>query len=505
MFLARVTAWTLLVAGGFAFYSPSATGQNPLPKKNSAATAEATNYRDLKRGGIPKEELKKVRESFKTFAKYYADVVAHPDVWKAPQELKVGGPNVVSPPTLDGENGILRDIDRFIIEPGVTRTTNDEPNDYVRELGAAFDGVLKELIETHPDMIVRVNAARVLAHVARTGAPAHFPTVTALIANANTPPGVKNYLFNAAGALLAASDMNDLKVRRHAADAQTIGALVKALQDCIGDPAMLVPGVSLSKPETLTDDQLLVVGFLRRQAVRALGQTKFVRVPGPDGKSPLYPAFTLVRVAMSDPALVPAPGPTEAAEAVIGLCRMAPVEEQLKGGFRPIKEYNADVAVEAMAAAMVTFAGPRAANAFDKTVKWRTYAADIAEAMRNYRPLFDPDFEIAQPAKFNPALIPAVYEDFYKFVVPKILAPMDKVDFAGKPDIGATVDIQGLRERLNTLRARPKRNTQLFAGVPSTSIDFPPPKKEAPKTEVPPPKKEVPKAEVPPPKEPPKK
>src|SRR5438445_6958257 len=129
MTLARVTAWTLLVAGGFALYSPAANGQQPLPKKSAAATETVTTWRDTVRGGIPKEELKKVREQFKTFAKYYADVVAHPDVWKAATELKVAGPAAVPVPTLDGPEGILRDIDRFLIEPGVTRTSNLEPAD----------------------------------------------------------------------------------------------------------------------------------------------------------------------------------------------------------------------------------------------------------------------------------------------------------------------------------------------------------------------------------------
>jgi hypothetical protein len=505
MSLTRFTSWTVLVVAGFALFAPTASAQDPQrPKKPN--TSLIVELYERPRGGIAPAEMAKARETFKAWAKFAADTVAYMEVYKAPQDLKVLPIGVEPPPTIDGPNGgLLYELNRFIIEPGVTRPQNLDPADYIREMGAALDAALKDLIETHPERIVRINAARVLANIARTGAPAHFPTVTTLIANANTPPEVKYYLFQAAGALLNAPDVSDLRIRRHAADAATIGKLVKALQDCIDKPEMIVPGVSASKPETLTEDQLAVVGFIRRHAVKALGHTKFVRVPGPDGKTPIYPAYTLVRVAMSDPNLLPPPGPAEAAEAVIGICNMAPTEEQLKGGFKLIKEYNSDVAVEAVTAALVTFAKPRAANAFDRSLPWRLYAARVGEALRNWRLLFDPDYESFRPINYNPALIPAGVEALSTEVVPKVLAPMDKVDFQGKPEPGATVGIEWLQQRVKALRERPKRNTELFANVAATTINFPPPKKVEPPVKEPEkkepikqePKKEPEKAEPP--------
>src|SRR4030095_5723822 len=112
---------------------------------------------------------------FKAFAKYAADIIAHPTVYKAPQDLKVLPIGVAPPPTIDGPDGLLYEINRFLLQPGVTRTTNEEPADYVREMGAALDAALKELIETHPDMIVRVNAAPVPAATAPPRAPAPVP------------------------------------------------------------------------------------------------------------------------------------------------------------------------------------------------------------------------------------------------------------------------------------------------------------------------------------------
>jgi hypothetical protein len=462
--------WTLLAIGGFALATQPALAQNELPKKNNTAVEAVSTARDQR--GVTKEELPKVKEACKAFAKYYADVIQHPAVWKSSQDFKINTPGVQIP-TIEGPNGILHDLDRFVLYPvvGGTKVGADQA-DYIRELGLALDEALKPLIESHQERIVRINAARVLAHVARTGAPAHFITLTNLISNANTPTEVKYYLFNAAGAALSAGDPYDIKVRKHMSDPKLVAGLIKAIDTCITTPSQLLTGLP-AKADEITPDQLAVIGLVRRQAVRALAQAKFATYSDPAGKT-MYPVYTLVRVAMSDPALNPPPGPAEAAEAAIGICNMAPVAEQLKGGFALVKGYNADVAVEAILTAMVNFAGPRAANPFDHSLAWRSYAVRLAEAMRNWRPLFDPDYDPTQPNKFESKLVPPSVEEMYKFVVPNILAPMDKVDNMGKPVVGATVNIQGLRERLDVMTKRPNRKTELEEGVPQTSIDFPP-------------------------------
>src|SRR5262245_46093507 len=104
MFRARTIAWTLFAACGFALAAPSASAQMPLPKRPD--TSKIIEYRDTPRGGIDKAELKKAREQFAAFAKYYADLIAHPDVWKASQEFKVD-PTAARIPTMEGPDGIL--------------------------------------------------------------------------------------------------------------------------------------------------------------------------------------------------------------------------------------------------------------------------------------------------------------------------------------------------------------------------------------------------------------
>ncbi|HEY1191339.1 MAG TPA: hypothetical protein VGE74_27135 [Gemmata sp.] len=477
MTLSRYTIRTLFAGAGFALLIGTASAQQqPLPEKDRSATSKVLEYRDIPRGGIPAEELKEAQANFAKFARYYAEVVAHPSVYKTPQEFKLAPPGTV-PLALDGPNGIIQDLNRFTLE-AVPNSTRVGPGQavYIREFGAAFDAALKELIEKHPQAIVRVNAARLLAVVCKSGSPAHYPTLTGLLSNANTRTEIKYYLLQAAGNLLSAYDPDWLKTRNHVAQTENpkmVGALIKVVNDAVTDPTLIVSGLR-PKLEGATPDQLAVVGMVRRQAIKALAQVRYVTVTGPDG-NPLYPVQTLCRVALSDPKLVPEPGPADAAEAVIGICNMAPVEPR-GDRIKPLK-YNADAALEAINAGLITFASPRARDAFDIQLPWRSYALRIAEALRNWRMLLDPDFEVTRPNTYDPSRVPKSVEEFYKDVVPKVLAPMDRVDAAGKPDVGSAVRIEDLRSRLTTVRANPKRPLVLIPDVPATSIDLGPPKK----------------------------
>jgi hypothetical protein len=180
---------------------------------------------------------------------------------------------------------------------------------------------------------------------------------------------------------------------------------------------------------------------------------------------------------MNDPSLPPLAKPADAAEAVIGICNMAPFVWQIKR-FVPVKGYNSEVAAEAVLQGLITFAGPRAANVNDRSLPWRSYSLRVAEALHKWRPLFDALYDpSATPPRFDPQLIPAHVEDIYKFALPNVLHPIEKVDFQGKPDPAAVVNIQGLAERRDKLRDARKKTT-LIEGVPETSIIFQQPKKK---------------------------
>jgi hypothetical protein len=464
MTLTRTLLSTLPLLAGFAVLLNQSSAQDPaLPKKDISAFDEVNLQKEAR--GIPQGDLPKVKQAFHAYAKYYADLIANPLVYKAANDPKFGSNVQSTIPTFDrsSQYGFLRDIDRYILVPVPTsKDVSNEKADYIRELGIAFDGVLKPLIETHQERIVRLNATRLLAEVCRSGAHAHWPTVTALLSNENTPTEIKHYALQAAAHLLATSDMNEYKWRKHANDSKAVGALVEAVTNCILKPNMIIPGF---KPETATQNQLEVINFVRKQAIRALAQVHFATIPGPDGKTPLYPAYTLAQVCVSDPRLVPSPTPAECGEAALGLCNMAP---SMNGA--PFKTFNPRAAAEAFAAGMVTFSSPRA-DATDRSLPWRQYGVRITEGFKNWKPLFNPLFDATTPPSSDDgSSVPPIINDLIGRVQTFVLIPIEKVDASGKTDINSNVNIEGMKDFLTQLRESPDRKPLLFSDRPETEI-----------------------------------
>lgn len=484
MTASRLTAWTLLAAAVLALLPRPAAGQDSaLPTKPPEDVISAA--RDAR--GYPKEALKQVREGLAAFAKYYADTVTNPLIYRAPldnslktdaagNKYDAGGRLIPTPDFL------IRELEqRYLADPtpaNAAKWTADKA-DYIRELGAAFDAALKPVVETHQDRIVRINAARLYAAVCRTGAAAHWPTVTDWLTNANTPTEIKHYALQAAANLLSAYDVNDYSTRRHAFPLvnqdnvaqprlranKVIGALVAAVDACVRDPNALVP-LPGGKLENASPEQLAVAGFVRRNAIRALAQVRFVSLPGPDGQTPIFPVHTLARVCLSDPALVPAPTPADCAEAVIGVCNMAPMVESKAGtAFVPLKAYNPAAAAEAVAAGLLTFATPRT-DPTNRSLPWQGYSARLGDALRNWGPLFNPAFDPTRAAA-TAGTPPQVVSDLAQRAQTAVLAPIDKGGLASR------VDIESMRAFLKQLQGNPKRPVELVEGEPATRLPVP--------------------------------
>ena len=469
----RFAIWTQCVLGCVLLSSSGiANAQDALPTKPQAAFDEMNSRRDAR--GMPPEDVPRVRAQFLLVAKYYADLINNPTVYRASLDPK-SGPGVPKIPSIDRDRdtGILSDIDRLILIPTPTSKINTEKLDYINEVGRAFDAALKQLIENNgAERIARINATRVLAEVCRSGANAHWPTVAGLLKDPKTYTEIKYFALQAAANLLAAYDPGDYKSRAHSfhtpdplVDAKQVGDLVQAIMNCVTNPSALLPDVA--KVSDATTDQVAVLGYVRRQAVRALSQVRFVTVPGPDGREAIYPAYTLARVCVSDPVLVPSPSPSECGEAVIGLMNMAPAVK----GF-PVKGYNIEGIVEAITAGLSTFAAPRA-DATDRSLPWRHYSVRLAEAVKNWQPLFDPTFEATQPNSYDKGAVPAVVNDLIARIKIMVLEPIDKVGFDGKTDVGSKVDIEGLKLSLNQMRNNPNRKPLVFTNNPSTVLYMP--------------------------------
>jgi hypothetical protein len=470
MIFARSSTWTLRILSGFILLTGTTQAQDPLPTKNSDAISEVSSRLSKEARGIPPEDLPTVKKQFLVFAKYYGDLISNPTFYKGSTDPKLGAPPTY-PPVMDrsAQNpiSILSDMDRYILKPNLITRVDDEKSDYIREMGIAFDTVLKPLIESHSERIVRINAARLLAEVCKSGAAAHWPTVTSLISNPNTAAEIKLYALQAAGNLLSAYNIKEYRHRTPSNGPKEVGALAQAIMTCIVNPSHLLPGF---KPEDV--EQRAVVQYVRKQAVKALGQVRFVAIPGPDGKQKIYPAYTLVQICVSDPKIFPEPTPAECGDAVIGLCNMS-----ISMYNSPEKGFNTAGVVEAMATGLITFATPRT-DALDRSVAWRNYSFRLGEALKGWRPLFDPVADAtradgSKPDTYDAASVPPLVNDFITRVQNLILAPIDKLDINGKPDPNSAVNIEGLKDFRNELRDNPNRKPLLFANNPETVIYSP--------------------------------
>jgi hypothetical protein len=469
MTLPRLTAWTLLAAAGFGLVRQSATAQDtPLPFKKSEATEKVNTYLDENnKGGIPAGDLENARKMFLAFANYYGEMVKHPLIYKAAQDPSVKAPGDRTVPPLEGVGGVMTDLKRYIVEPvpANAQRVDKSRGDYIREFGVAFDTVLKPIITENPERIVRVNATRMLAMVCKAGATAHYPTVTELLKADTTPPEVKHYALAAAGNLLSAYDVYNYKSRRHSngwkndrekgSGDKELAELVVELERHVLDPAAIMTNVPKFEAAKATSEQKDVVRFIRRQAIRALGEVRFAALPGPDGKSTLFPAYTLAKVCVSDPSLVIEPSPSECAEAVIGLCYMSSIRE---GDQR--KDYDFETAAEAATAGLITFIERRAAKSDDKSLDWKGYGLRLSEALKNWRMIHDFGFNPLAPNAFK-GTVPPPIDNLVQRAQTALLGPLEKE--------GTPVAIEQLRAFLKTQRDRPSRKP-LFADVAATAL-----------------------------------
>jgi len=426
-----------LSAAGFALVSLSGSTQARQPKDDLPKSPP--NVLAYKDGAA---DPKKAKEAFAAFAKYNAEYIAHPKVYSNPQEF-------VPPPSKSGQvvqttDQLIAELNRHIFAPLPGSQIGPDQADYIRELGLALDTELKGVIEQNPTPIVKINAARMLAAACRSGATAHYPTITGLITNPNVSADVKYQAFHAAANLLSAYDLNDYPIRtKHSNKPKEVSALVAAVQNAILKPGGILPAPPAGME--LAPDQVDVLRFIRRQAIRALAKVRFAeRAPGVPPSPDLYPAFTLAQIAVSDPAIQPPPTETEIAEAVIGLCNMSPT------GRDSDKAVYASAMSDAVATGIITFATRRAASQLDKTIPWRFYGARLSEALKGWRPLFDPAYNPVKPIATLPA--PKPVEDLVAEADRRVLIPMFEAN--------GPVDLNGLRQfRDLTLRADPKKFT----------------------------------------------
>ncbi|MGL6077076.1 MAG: hypothetical protein ACRC8S_23205 [Fimbriiglobus sp.] len=403
----RRMAVLLLVFGCLACLPSASQGQGvsdlkPFRLDAAQPTGDSlTRMLDLMNGKllVKGPEEKRNKEVIGAFAKFIVYRVTHDSYHNLPDsgELK--------PRTAEQDlETIVSDLNSRLLIPtpegNLSRLAPDQAQ-YIYEFGNAVDAALGDVFKKNPPSIIRVNAARLLSIASKSGAPVHGKMIVAMLSNTYfkdgagkplpTPPEVLYFALKAAENILAAYDPTVLTgtfVTRHSLVDTDLVALIKVLEEMIvkgppvadraatsaldltGRPIDLAPeappmptepGKEAAKPATpkLTSEQINVVRYFRKAAVRALAKVRFDTLSTTTGAE-VRPALTLAKVAVNDPSLSLPATTAEIAEATLGLV-----------GMSPSQNLNLDVWTYAIAVGMNNFVRPRLPDDKDTSLPWR--------------------------------------------------------------------------------------------------------------------------------------
>jgi hypothetical protein len=196
--------------------------------------------------------------------------------------------------------------------------------DYVNTYGAAVINPLRKILFAEKDKapkfdpFVRMNAARILSAVGKSGYDGVAALAVDILNHPKETDAVKLYALQALKHVLAASspDNADKSTIR---DAKLETAAIQAITDFVLRPMAI--------PKDSPADEIEAFHYVRREGIRALGNVRFAVIRS-GGAVTLAPAVVLLRYALADATLQPAPTLPERAEALIGYLQLSPDREQ---------------------------------------------------------------------------------------------------------------------------------------------------------------------------------
>lgn len=322
----RVHSLTVVVAiSSLVVFSAAPTAAQQIPFPNQPRSDAFNALQKMKLGTINVKEKPEYANAYADLASFLADRLVHPPF------------NGEEPKGKTNES-----IDTLLDEVTSTwsvfprRTNIDETNNQIenaRVFVEKMDERLQYVIKQTPKRLVKVNAARMLALVARVPVPyvrtkepkhALVDTFLKMIRDPQYPDEVKLYVFQGLGNLLAAVDVKD-PTQGVIQDPEKLAEVCKELDKII---TATYPAPKVSADSPVYNDWAAVIQYIRREAVRAMAQVKYSVVRDRQRQPIARPIWTLLRVArydpQTDPAISPAFTPSERIEAVIGICQMRP-------------------------------------------------------------------------------------------------------------------------------------------------------------------------------------
>jgi hypothetical protein len=261
-------------------------------------------------------------------------------------------------------NDVVQDAFRQILVPDPKKPLGAAQQQYMKEFTHALVvSIGKDDIIKNPKPIVRVNAARILARLGEAGQEEAAKLLVEVVKDPNQLDAVKLYAFRGLKELFELGDPDRSIFQDRALETQCLQAL---------------EGYILKKrdlPMGATPEEIEGIRYVRREAIRALGKTRFPALSN-KGKVEARPALTLLRVARKD-GIAPEPGLYERVEAVIGVCQLQPVL---------FRDWNMDNSAFHVGAVLFDFATAyNNAQAEHPNVPWLTGAVRLLQAVETLR------------------------------------------------------------------------------------------------------------------------
>ena len=293
------------------------------------------------------------------------------------------------PPENKSLDDFVEDTFKLIPMPAAQKPLSDGQQQFLEAFASAYLGPIDEALH-HREPIVKVNAARILARIAEAIGGSYLPSQAAsgqtkvaeellkTLKDKDQIDAVKFWALHGLEGLFTASysysavPVNERPNRRALTKADLEDQCIVALVEFVLRKPNLSPNP--------TPEEVEAFRYVRRQAIRALGQTRFPALMNKKEFIGTPTALVLSRVLVDD-GISPTASLSEKLEAAIGLCQL---QTNLTDGYQP------DYAARAVGLFIVDLGksfnnrpqvGPGQADNYP----WKLFAARLLDALRAWK------------------------------------------------------------------------------------------------------------------------
>jgi hypothetical protein len=262
---------------------------------------------------------------------------------------------------------LLDDASKSILVPTPQKPLSDNQRKFMREFGKAMTDAIKEVFGNER-AIARVNAGIILAKLGETGIDDFAEAMCEAIEHKDYDDAVKHYAMKGLANLFEAKAKADDRRMEEAREARCIKALIGFIQR---KPA--------SDPSTRPSDEVDALSFVRREAIRALGQTRVPAI-GKARQIEAVPSFELLRIVSNTGEWQPPLSLVDRAEAVIALAQMQRKNWSERSDYQPeYAAYHIGKFIVEFAAAYDNERGKTS------TMDWKYLAYRMAQALADMK------------------------------------------------------------------------------------------------------------------------